>query len=97
MHGINNRNKCRAELETAHTTNNTEVHVRTGVKYGSDFLVYLGMPSAVHSSFTLTADAELSYKVLSALVRVSSTAKKDAVLYTDTHIARFVRCSRFFL
>lgn len=70
----------------------------SGVKYGTDFLVYLGEPGSVHSSFTASADETVPFKVLSGLIRVSSSTKKDFVLFSslkEPHL--FTRFRRFFL
>ncbi|KAI5189050.1 hypothetical protein NECID01_0405 [Nematocida sp. AWRm77] len=69
----------------------------TGIKYGADFLVYLGCPKEVHSSFTVNTDPSVSFKHLSALVRVSSSTKKETVLCTQDTSVPFVVFTRFFL
>ncbi|KAI5186522.1 hypothetical protein NEHOM01_1522 [Nematocida homosporus] len=76
---------------------NTNTHLTSGVKYGADFLIYLGDPKIVHSSFTLNTDRPISFKLLAGLVRVSSSTKKDTVLYTQDKTAPFLKFSRFFL
>jgi len=85
------KERCRKDLESA------GARVSSGVKYGSDFLVYLGDPDAVHSSFTVNTDRIVTFKSLSALVRVSATTKKDAVVYIDSSSTPFLKFSRFLL
>lgn len=69
--------------------------IRDGIKYGADFLVYLDSPDTVHSSFALSLDYPVSFKMLVALVRVSSSTKKDTVVYTGTPKSPFIQISRF--
>ncbi|KAI5189357.1 hypothetical protein NEMIN01_0420 [Nematocida minor] len=73
------------------------VHFTSGIRYGTDCLVYLDEPGRVHSSFTATAQDSIEFKTLSALVRVSSSTKKDFVLCSSKEKILFARFSRFFL
>lgn len=91
-----NEEKRKAEL--AECFRKDEISLTSGVKYGTDFLVYLGEPGSVHSSFTATSDESISFKTVSALVRVSSSTKKDFVLFTPGEKnSVFTRFKRFFL
>ncbi|EHY66273.1 hypothetical protein NEAUS04_2424 [Nematocida ausubeli] len=85
------RDSCK-ELLSSHSVNLT-----SGIKYGTDFLAYLGEPGCVHSSFTLNANARMNFQTLAALVRVSSSTKKDFVACTPGQNILFTRFTRFFL
>ncbi|KAI5181184.1 hypothetical protein NEOKW01_1403 [Nematocida sp. AWRm80] len=70
-------------------------YTTSGLRYGADYLVYLDDPSKVHSSFTLSIESNPTYKLLAALVRVSSSTKKDTVLATEASKGHtFIRYSR---
>ncbi|EIJ88846.1 hypothetical protein NEPAR06_2245 [Nematocida parisii] len=77
--------------------NMSNVYLTSGIKYGTDFLVYLGPPKNFHSSFILNSTAGLDFKTIVALTRISSSTKKDfvTVLYDKTLV--FVRFNRFFV
>ncbi|KAH9387299.1 uncharacterized protein NEMAJ01_2195 [Nematocida major] len=89
--GAFEREKCKKSFSKA------GARVTSGIKYGTDYLVYLGEPGSVHSLFTLNSEVSASFRALSALVRVSSSAKKDFVMCAPDGEGLFVRFSRFFL
>lgn len=73
------------------------IHLVPGIKYGADFLAYLNAPTQTHSSFTVNISKEITFRALSGLVRVSSSTRKDAVLYTGDKEVPFAAFSRFSL
>lgn len=75
--------------------------VTSGIKYGSDLLVYLGDVADVHASASLSVCDRVSFRALSGMVRVTSSVKKDAIIAEfnaeQSCPAYFIKCRRFVL
>ena len=55
-------------------------HIRDGIKYGLDYLVYTDDPSKVHSKYGLIINDKISYQELIAYQRICNSNNKELLV-----------------
>jgi tRNA splicing endonuclease len=72
-------------------------HVRDGMKYGLDYLVYTDDPRLVHSKYGVLVDHGTDYASLVLAQRVCNSTNKILLvgLVDEDKTVRFIVCKRF--